>query len=154
MRPHESAGEDDLRHEEPNEAPTGTINKRVATDSGHVAHSALRESLSAFQRDILFVLARDGPQYGLAVKSALETLYGYDETHDEVNHGRLYPNLDTLVDAGLVTKGALDERTNEYELTERGQRFVRETAQLWLGATDDSFQTEAEQGVAKARGGE
>lgn len=126
--------------------------KRVVTDGGHLSHSALRESLSAFQRDILFLLARDGPQYGLAVKRALQTLYGFDEVGDEVNHGRLYPNLDTLVERGLVTKGTLDERTNEYDLTERGTQFVREHAQLWIGAADGHTSGDSEQAVAKARG--
>ncbi|ELZ20434.1 PadR family transcriptional regulator [Natrinema limicola JCM 13563] len=35
--------------------------------------------------------------YGLAIKRELEDYYG-----TEVNHGRLYPNLDELVDLGLV----------------------------------------------------
>lgn len=42
----------------------------------------------------------------------------------EVHHGRLYPNLDTLVDKRLVRKGAHDRRTNAYELTERGEREI------------------------------
>jgi DNA-binding PadR family transcriptional regulator len=70
--------------------------------------------LTAFQKNILAILARE-PMYGLAIKRELEEYYG-----EEVNHGRLYPNLDTLVEAGLVEKSALDKRTNEYALTERG----------------------------------
>jgi DNA-binding PadR family transcriptional regulator len=34
----------------------------------------------------------------------------------------LYPNLDTLVEKGLVNKGELDRRTKFYELTKRGRR--------------------------------
>jgi DNA-binding PadR family transcriptional regulator len=55
--------------------------------------------------------------HGLAIKEELE---GYYES--EVNHGRLYPNLDTLVEKGLVEKGQLDRRTNFYTLTRRGER--------------------------------
>jgi len=40
----------------------------------------------------------------------------------EIHHGRLYPNLDTLVDKGLVEKTQADRRTNEYSVTRRGTR--------------------------------
>jgi DNA-binding PadR family transcriptional regulator len=36
----------------------------------------------------------------------------------------LYPNLDTLVEKGLVTKGEIDKRTNSYSLTRRGEREI------------------------------
>ena len=74
--------------------------------------------LTAFQRDILAVLAEE-PMYGLAIKRELESYYDSD-----VNHGRLYPNLDTLVDKGLVEKGQRDRRTNFYSLTRRGRREI------------------------------
>lgn len=70
--------------------------------------------LTAFQQNILTVLGEE-PLYGLAVKRELENYYG-----NEINHGRLYPNLDELVERGLVAKSALDKRTNEYELTDEG----------------------------------
>jgi PadR family transcriptional regulator, regulatory protein PadR len=74
-------------------------------------------NLTAFQRDALYVIAGlDGP-HGLAIKEKLEEYYV-----KEVNHGRLYPNLDTLVNKGLVNKGKYDNRTNVYTLTERGRR--------------------------------
>jgi DNA-binding PadR family transcriptional regulator len=73
--------------------------------------------LTGFQRDILYVVAgRDRPK-GLAVKDDLDGYYG-----SEINHGRLYPNLDQLVDKGLLEKGKHDERTNFYALTDRGRR--------------------------------
>lgn len=75
--------------------------------------------LSAFQRDVLYVLAGLDDAYGLAVKSELETYY-----EDEVNHGRLYPNLDDLVDRGFVEKGEIDRRTNSYELTAEGVQLL------------------------------
>ncbi|TKX83790.1 PadR family transcriptional regulator, partial [Halorubrum sp. SS5] len=67
---------------------------------------------------ILTILAEE-PMYGLAIKRELEAYYG-----SEVNHGRLYPNLDDLVDDGLVEKSELDKRTNQYELTEAGHDVV------------------------------
>jgi PadR family transcriptional regulator PadR len=61
---------------------------------------------------------KDEP-HGLAIKDELEDYY---ET--EVHHGRLYPNLDTLVEKGLIEKGQIDKRTNSYEVTQRGQREI------------------------------
>jgi PadR family transcriptional regulator PadR len=75
--------------------------------------------LTGFQRDILYVTAGLEEPHGLAVKDELEDYYG-----QEINHGRLYPNLDELVDKGLVEKGELDERTNSYTLTRRGRREI------------------------------
>jgi DNA-binding PadR family transcriptional regulator len=84
------------------------------------AHSAsgtpgIASELTAFQRNILLILAEEA-RYGLAVKRDLEAYYG-----TEVNHGRLYPNLDELVELGLVEKSELDKRTNEYALTDEGE---------------------------------
>ena len=76
------------------------------------------EDLTAFQQNILVILSRE-PMYGLAIKRNLQLYY-----EDEVNHGRLYPNLDDLVDAGLVEKSELDKRTNQYALTEAGYRAI------------------------------
>lgn len=76
--------------------------------------SAIDHDLSAFQQAILTILSEEA-RYGLAIKRELEDYYAED-----VNHGRLYPNLDTLVGMGLVEKSELDKRTNEYALTEAG----------------------------------
>lgn len=70
--------------------------------------------LTAFQQNILRILTEE-PRYGLAIKRELEEYYG-----SEVNHGRLYPNLDDLVELNLVEKSELDKRTNQYELTDAG----------------------------------
>lgn len=71
--------------------------------------------LTGFQRDLLYVIAGLDDPHGLAIKEELEQYY-----ENEIHHGRLYPNLDTLVDKGLVDKGKLDQRTNYYSVTRRG----------------------------------
>lgn len=75
------------------------------------------DDLTGFQRDLLYVVAGLNKPHGLAIKEALEEYY-----EAEIHHGRLYPNLDTLVDKGLVKKGTIDKRTNSYSITKRGQR--------------------------------
>lgn len=67
--------------------------------------------LTGFQRDLLIVIAGLDDPHGLSVKDELEEYYETD-----INHGRLYPNLDILVE-----KGQKDKRTNLYYLTQRGE---------------------------------
>ena len=78
----------------------------------------IARELTAFQQNILTILAEDA-RYGLAIKRELESYYD-----SEVNHGRLYPTLDDLVEMGLVEKSELDKRTNEYALTDEGLEAV------------------------------
>jgi DNA-binding PadR family transcriptional regulator len=80
--------------------------------------AGIESELTAFQQSILAILAEEA-RYGLAVKRELEEYYDAD-----VNHGRLYPNLDDLVEMGLVEKSALDRRTNQYALTEAGHDAI------------------------------
>jgi PadR family transcriptional regulator PadR len=75
--------------------------------------------LTGFQRDLLYVAAGLNEPHGLAIKEELEDYY-----EKEIHHGRLYPNLDTLVEKGLVEKGEKDRRTNTYTLTRRGHREI------------------------------
>ena len=81
--------------------------------------------LTGFQRDLLYVIAGRDEPHGLAVQDELEDYY-----KKEIHHGRLYPNLDTLVDKGLVEKGQRDRRTNYYSSTRRGNRET-EARQDW-----------------------
>lgn len=83
--------------------------------------------LRAFERDVLYAVRElereeEGPK-GIAVKKALER--HYDE---EVNRSRLYQNLDTLVDAELLTKRIKDARTNEYATTEAARLLLARNA--------------------------
>ena len=75
--------------------------------------------MTAFQRDILRVLDLENHQKGLSIKEKLSDYYG-----TEVNHGRLYPNLDDLVDAGFIDKSERDARTNDYALTDAGEKAL------------------------------
>jgi PadR family transcriptional regulator PadR len=87
--------------------------------------------LTAFQRDLLFVIAGQNEPHGLALKSVLEESY-----EAEINHGRLYPNLDELVEAGLVEKGQIDRRTNSYTITDTGESHIEER-RAWENAVLD-----------------
>jgi len=75
--------------------------------------------LTKFQRDILYVIAGQDEPHGLAIKDELEQYH-----NSEINHGRLYPNLDTVVNKDLVEKGKLDRRTNYYAITDEGEQAI------------------------------
>ncbi|MFB6086307.1 MAG: helix-turn-helix transcriptional regulator [Halodesulfurarchaeum sp.] len=79
------------------------------------------DDLTGFQRDLLTVIAGLKDPNGLEIKSEMEDYY-----ESTINHGRLYPNLDTLVDRSLVEKTKQDERTNAYQLTEKGANLLSE----------------------------
>lgn len=76
--------------------------------------------LIAFQRDLLYIIAGLENPHGLATLDELAEYY-----NTEIQHGRLYPNLDTLVEKGLVQKEQEDGRTNSYSLTRRGRRELK-----------------------------
>jgi predicted transcriptional regulator len=114
-----------------------TIDVSTQNNTGAAAHGAFDpdacpaeewHELRGFQRDLLKALSSLGSVKGLAVKERLETFYD-----GEINHGRLYPNLDELVEKGLVEKGTTDGRTNAYRLTDRGQTVLQERDQLLQG---------------------
>lgn len=81
--------------------------------------------LTGFQRDLLYVISGTDQPHGLAIKDEIEEYY-----ESEIHHGRLYPNLDTLVEEGFVEKGELDRRTNFYELTDAGEDLL-DNRQSW-----------------------
>ncbi len=75
--------------------------------------------LNGFRRDLLVVINGLEAPKGLEIKRELEEYY--DGT---IHHGRLYPNLDTLVEVGFLEKSAQDERSNRYELTDLGANHI------------------------------
>lgn len=90
-----------------------------SADSDQSYHNP--RDLTQFQHDVLLALARTPgfEDYGLGIKFTLE-----DEYQEEVNRGRLYPSLNGLVESGLVDRGSIDDRTNNYRLTDDGKRLV------------------------------
>ena len=98
---------------------------------GAVADGGVRWfGLNAFQRDLLVEIYQMDQPSGQAIRGRLEAEHGED-----VTHGRLYSNLNDLVDLGLLDKGELDLRTNYYEIANDGQRLVEEVAQYFSSAT-------------------
>ncbi len=75
--------------------------------------------LTGFQRDTLYVIA------GMDKPSGQDILVAVDDYVSEpVTNGRMYPNLDTLVNKGFVNKGQLDRRTNYYDISEDGKEAL------------------------------
>lgn len=81
----------------------------------------MMDDLTGFQRDLLVVIAGLEEPNGLEIKAEIEEYY-----ESPINHGRLYPNLDSLVTAELVEKSQQDERTNAYRLTDDGRELLDE----------------------------
>lgn len=75
--------------------------------------------LTGFQRDLLYAIAAYEYPSGQTLREELETYMEH-----EITHGQLYPNLDTLVDSGLVDKGQIDRRTNFYALSDAGREAI------------------------------
>ena len=92
--------------------------------------------LTAFQRDLLFTIAGLDDPKGVEVKESIERYYG-----TEIRHGRLYPNLDSLVEKALVKKGQYDHRTNKYVLTSRGQRQIKSRIEWQLASVSDDMKS-------------
>lgn len=101
----------------------------MSLDSRQSSDGVSWTDLTAFQRECLWAvleLSRDGDTKGLEVKAYLDERYG-----EEINHGRLYPNLDRLAELGLVEKGQIDERTNSYEISGPGlELLAHDTARM------------------------
>jgi len=92
--------------------------------------------LTGFQRDILYVVVGLKEPYGLAIKDELDEYY-----KQEINHGRLYPNLDELVNKGLLEKGELDKRTNLYTVTQCGLEELKTRREWEADYTESTDET-------------
>lgn len=110
---------------------------RTATQPPQVHWS----ELTMFEFTILTTLARlehtPAPVAGLTIKTDLQQLY-----HTDINHGRLYPALDTLTSTDLITKEPYDGRTNHYTLTPQGRQLLEDrvrrlTTALTTEVTDE-----------------
>ena len=89
------------------------------------------DDLTGFQRDLLYVIAGADQPSGQDVKDEIEQYYS-----SEINHGRLYPNLDTVVNKSLVEKGQLDRRTNYYAITDEGEQAIEDRREWVLQYID------------------
>lgn len=108
------------------ESPTAGDEARTEIDAPTPKE---RCDLTKFQLRTLAVLSNaEDPIKGLAIKSRLEDYYGTN-----INHGRLYPNLDNLAADGLVRKSERDKRTNDYVITDRGRAVLGDEV-AWLVA--------------------
>ena len=76
--------------------------------------------LNNVERDLLFVVARFDGASGTDIRDTLETTQGR-----RVLSGRVYSNLDSLVERGLVAKERIDGRTNSYVVTDAGAEALR-----------------------------
>lgn len=102
------------------------------SDDGTVSEAARTfHGLTGFQRDLLVVLSSLDKPSGQTIKETLE-----NRTNNDITHGRLYPNLDTLVEGGFVDKGELDRRTNYYAISETGRDALAEYLE-WASAHAD-----------------
>jgi len=80
--------------------------------------------LTGFQRDLLYCVAALDEPSGSEIGHELAE---YSST--EVNHGRLYSNLNDLVGEGLLSKEEKDGRTNQYALTAKAIGLIEERQQ-------------------------
>jgi DNA-binding PadR family transcriptional regulator len=112
------------------DAPTNkNTDVRLESDGG----SKRLIDLPGYRRDILLALAHSGPANGHRIMDVLSALRG-----EEITDGGFYPNLNALVDEGLIEKHEQkhNKRSNEYALSERGRETIREHAQRIAGALE------------------
>lgn len=77
------------------------------------------QELTGFRRDILYTLLGMEDPIGSEINDVLENRY-----QKTVYHGRLYDNLDSLIERGFVEKMEVDGRTNCYQITEEGEQVL------------------------------
>ncbi|GAA5434892.1 hypothetical protein Hjap01_04384 [Haloarcula japonica] len=91
--------------------------------------------VNSFKRDMLVVIAgMDNPK-GTELTAELQEHYP-----EEITAGRVYPQLDDLVEKGLIKKMDKNGRGNEYRLTRRGVRDLqghREWENQYLAPIDE-----------------
>jgi DNA-binding PadR family transcriptional regulator len=82
------------------------------------AASVEYESLPTVQRELLRIVASKGPLTG----PTLRDTFGRSDSV-------VYQNLPALTERELVESREVDGRTNEYRITERGHRVLRDHAE-------------------------
>jgi len=86
----------------------------------------LAELNTGFLRDMLVVIdGFDDDPSGQEILTAMR-----ESGYPDCSHGRLYPNIDRLVDNGYVEKGEIDRRTNWHALTPKAEKRLEEYAEF------------------------
>ena len=88
--------------------------------------------LNNSKRDLLVEIYQMDQPSGQDIRGRMKA-----EHNEDVDHGRLYPNLNDLVDLGLLDKGEQNLRSNYYQITNDGQRLVEDTIRYFesIGVT-------------------
>lgn len=89
-------------------------------------------NLTGFQRDLLVTTAGLNEPSGQSIKAVLEEQRG-----DKITHGRLYPNLDTLVEKEFIQKGEINRRANYYTISKTGQDALNQYLEWVSVHTED-----------------
>lgn len=72
------------------------------------------KQLTAFQRDLLYVIASINEPYGRGIKRRIEEYHEKD-----ISAGQVYQNLDKLAEDGYIEKSEIDGRKKSYTLTSK-----------------------------------
>ncbi|SMO69990.1 helix-turn-helix transcriptional regulator [Halorubrum cibi] len=113
---------DDTPMSDAHTQPTTETNRDETARDGTTRDGPTWYDLLGFQRDLLLVAAEvegDELPKGLTLKRRLDDRYS-----GEINHGRLYTNLNDLEDEGLIESERFDGRTNAYRVTDRGRELL------------------------------
>ena len=81
--------------------------------------------LTGFQRYLLYCAASLDDPYGLEIGREVEQYSSLN-----LNNGRLYQNLNTLAEKGLINKKQKDDRTILYMITPDAKEII-ENRQKW-----------------------
>ena len=102
---------------------TDDVSNNNRRHSGVEADGGVRWfDLNSSKRDLLVEIYQLDQPSGQDIRHRMKA-----EHNEDVDHGRLYPNLNDLVDVGLLDKGEQDLRSNYYQITNDGQRLVEDT---------------------------
>ena len=102
---------------------TDDVSNNNRRHSGAEADGGVRWfDLNSSKRDLLVEIYQMDQPSGQDIRGRMKA-----EHDEDVDHGRLYPNLNDLVDVGLLDKGEKDLRSNYYQITNDGQRLVEDT---------------------------
>ena len=77
------------------------------------------DDLSAFARDVLYIISGNPEIKGTKISEIAGRYYG-----EEIYNSRLYPVLTDLDERGLIKKEKRDDRTNQHTITPAGEEAL------------------------------